>query len=254
MDIDLDGTAELLLQNCVYSASNCSRLWCSPGSVSVFPGAANFDKSTPEAKVVMAGGGLVELYNHKGRRLWNVSVSSDGGPPAIADFNGDRVPDIVMSHFTNYFIFSGVDGSLLRNETVFESSTTTGSSSFDFDSDGAYEMIYVSSNTFYIFSMNWTKTFTRSSTTATEYSLVADIDLDGSADIVSVGYAELKVFGSNDTLPDATSAWTTHGHNTHPLQVPRDQSNQRQPHQPTPTRNQTRRSPPDFRELQASKT
>jgi len=218
IDIDLDGTAELFTQNCVYRASNCSLLWCSSPSFRVFPGVANIDMSTPEAEVVMAGAGIVALYNHKGLQLWNVSVVSGGGPPVIADFDGNGVPDIGVACARNsYVIFSGVDGTLLRNFTIKDSSLLTGSSAFDFQNDGAYEIVYVSGQLTYVFSMNWNKTFGHSSGTATEYSVIADIDLDGSADIVSTGYNPIVVLSSNDTWPAATTSWTTHGHNSRKL-------------------------------------
>jgi len=217
IDIDLDGTAELFSQNCVYKATDCSLLWCSSPSVRwVFPGVANIDKSTPEPEVVMAGAGRVGLYNHKGLQLWNVSVSVSncGGPPAIADFDGDGVPDIGTSCFDQYVIVSGVDGSVLRNYTVLESSYQTGSSTFDFQNDGVYEMVYVSAGKTYIFNMNWTKTFSHASGTTTEYSVTADIDLDGSAEIIAMGISPVKVLSSSDPWPVATNSWTTHGHNS----------------------------------------
>jgi len=216
MDIDLDGTAEILSQNCVYNASDCSVLWCpSPNTIQVFPGAANFDQSTPEPEVAMVGAGSIALYNYNGTQLWSVKVSIAycGSPPVIADFDGDGVPDIGMSCYSSYFIVSGVDGTILKNYSVGDTSLT-GSSAFDFQNDGAYEIVYVSGGLTYIFSMNWTKVFSHISDTATEYSVIADIDLDGSADIIAVGYSPIKVLNTNDVWSDATNSWTTHGHNS----------------------------------------
>jgi len=219
IDIDLDGTAELFSQNCVYRASDCSLLWCSsPSLVWVFPAVANIDTSTPEAEVVMAGKGRVTLYNHKGDEMWSVSIASNyGGPPTIADFNRDGVPDIGFSCYKTYFVISGIDGAVLKSYTVQDTSTVTGSSTFDFENDGAYEMVYVSNDQTYIFSMNWTKTFNHSASTATEYSLTADIDLDGSADILAIGNFPVTVLGTSDTLPEATNSWTSHGYNSRKL-------------------------------------
>ena len=68
-----------------------------------------------------------------------------GGPPNIADFDGDGVPDIGTAGGNNYVVvqYDGVQlTQLWQADTKDGSSQRTGSSVFDFDGDGRSEVIY----------------------------------------------------------------------------------------------------------------
>eukprot|EP01102_Stenamoeba_stenopodia_P015082 TRINITY_DN5102_c0_g1_i2.p1 TRINITY_DN5102_c0_g1~~TRINITY_DN5102_c0_g1_i2.p1 ORF type:complete len:459 (-),score=68.05 TRINITY_DN5102_c0_g1_i2:167-1543(-) len=62
--------------------------------------------------------------------------------------------------------------------------------------------------------MNWTLPYLITSMgTASEGVAIADIDLDGVADIINIGNP-LKVFNSNDSWAGARNAWSLHSHNS----------------------------------------
>jgi hypothetical protein len=122
-----------------------------------------------------------------------------GGPPTIADFNGDGVPDVGVAAGVGYAVF---DGSALMtpaiaNETTLLwitpavdcSSRQTGSSVFDFDGNGQAEVVYADEQYLRIYDgPTGTILFETCNTTGTlwEYPLVADVDNDGHADIVAI--------------------------------------------------------------------
>jgi hypothetical protein len=120
-----------------------------------------------------------------------------GGPPTIADFNGDGFPDVGLAGGIGYVVFDGAD---LMTQTVADvdtiawltltqdcSSAQTGSSVFDFDGDGSAEVVYGDEETLWIYDgATGTELFSTCNTSGTlwEYPLVADVDSDGHADII----------------------------------------------------------------------
>lgn len=120
-----------------------------------------------------------------------------GGPPTIADFNGDGFPDVALAGSIAYVIFDGkklVDptvpsaGTLLwQNPTRDCSSAATGSSVFDFNGDGKAEAVYSDEIQLRIYDGTTGNVLWQTcNTTGTliEYPVIADVDNDGQADIV----------------------------------------------------------------------
>lgn len=148
-----------------------------------------------------------------------------GGPPTIADFDGDGIPDVALAGGVGYAILSGAklmdpavagpDTFLWVKQTRDCSSAATGSSIFDFNGDGQAEVVYSDEIYFRIYEgKTGDVLFQTCNTTGTliEYPLVADVDNDGQADIVVVSNAYaydcggtsqsgLRVFGP------ATGSW-----------------------------------------------
>jgi hypothetical protein len=118
-----------------------------------------------------------------------------GGPPTIADFNGDGYPDVAIAGGVGYSVW---DGKRLLDPTVASpllwikqtqdcSSAQTGSSVFDFDGDGKAEVIYSDEVFLRIYRGNdGAELFKTCNSTGTlqEYPVIADVDNDGHADIV----------------------------------------------------------------------
>ncbi|MFO0756647.1 MAG: VCBS repeat-containing protein [Byssovorax sp.] len=131
-----------------------------------------------------------------------------GGPPTIADFNGDGTPDVALAGGIGYAVFDGkklMDPNVPDDQTILWikqtqdcSSAFTGSSVFDFNGDGKAEVIYADELNLHIYNgPDGTELFTTCNTNGTlfEYPLVADVDNDGQADIVVVSnnyYAPFK--------------------------------------------------------------
>ncbi|MBL8719856.1 MAG: VCBS repeat-containing protein [Myxococcales bacterium] len=118
-----------------------------------------------------------------------------GGPPTVADFNGDGVPDFAIAGGVGYAVFDGkkildakvADPILWIKQTHDCSSASTGSSVFDFDGDGKAEVIYSDEWYLRIYrGSDGAELFKTCNTTGTlqEYPVIADVDNDGHADIV----------------------------------------------------------------------
>jgi hypothetical protein len=122
-----------------------------------------------------------------------------GGPPTVADFNGDGTPDVALAGGVGYAVF---DGAKLMDPLVTDantflwivqtqdcSSAATGSSVFDFNGDGAAEVVYGDETTMRVYNgATGAVLFSTCNTNGTlfEYPLVADVDNDGQADIIAV--------------------------------------------------------------------
>ncbi|MCA9679842.1 MAG: VCBS repeat-containing protein, partial [Myxococcales bacterium] len=122
-----------------------------------------------------------------------------GGPPTVADFNGDGFPDVALAGGVGYAVFDGkklMDPTVADAETVLWvtqtqdcSSAATGSSVFDFDGDGRAEVVYGDELYLHVYDgTTGANLFQTCNTNGTlfEYPLVADVDNDGQADIVVV--------------------------------------------------------------------
>ncbi len=122
-----------------------------------------------------------------------------GGPPTIADFNGDGVPDVGVAAGVGYAVFDGsaLMAPAIANENTLLwitpavdcSSRQTGSSVFDFDGNGQAEVVYADEQYLRIYDgPTGAVLFETCNTTGTlwEYPLVADVDNDGHADIVAI--------------------------------------------------------------------
>jgi CheY-like chemotaxis protein len=137
-----------------------------------------------------------------------------GGPPTVADFNGDGTPDIAIAGGVGYAVIDGVDvmdpmvadvdAFLWINQTHDCSSAQTGSSVFDFDGDGSAEVVY--SDEWYLRIYRGTTgevLWQTCNTTGTlrELPVVADVDNDGHADIVVVSndYSSITCDGTQQS-------------------------------------------------------
>lgn len=168
-----------------------------------FPLAA-FD-GEDRAEIVVVGDGEVRVETLEGTRVFTASLASDGGPPTIADFDGDGRAEIGTISSVEYAVFdldcveggdparcggrSRTDGRLW-SLPVRDHSGVTGSTVFDFDADGAAEVVYADEcfirildgrNGAVVFS------FPRSSNTGTEMPIVVDVDGDFHSEIVVSG-------------------------------------------------------------------
>ncbi len=144
----------------------------------------------------------------------SAGATTGGGPPTVADFDGDKIPDIALAGGIGYTVLSGakirsnaVDVVLWAVPTTDCSSAATGSSVFDFDGDGKAEVVYSDEQMLRIYEGPTGKVlFQTCNTTGTleEYPLVADADGDGHADIIVVSNAYSAPPGFQ--CPDGTTA------------------------------------------------
>lgn len=132
-------------------------------------------------------------------------VAGRGGPPTIADFDGDGRREFAVAGGSRYTVFdldcdingdtgfgcervSGLPrGVLWSRQSKDESSNVTGSSVFDFDGDGLAEVVYGDECFVRIYrGTDGEVLFSRSASTGTgyEYPVIADVDGDFNSEIV----------------------------------------------------------------------
>ena len=132
----------------------------------------------------------------------SAGATTGGGPPTIADFNGDGIPDVGLAGGIAYVVFDGaklMDPTVAGAATILWSDTTTdcssaatGSSVFDFQGNGMAEAVYSDEEYLRIYDGTTGNVIWKTcNTTGTliEYPVIADIDNDGHADIVVVSNA-----------------------------------------------------------------
>lgn len=189
-DLDLDGRPEVVAGNTIYSSTGAIRATLAMVGDG-YSAAGNFD-ADPQGELVTVNNGGVWLHNHDGTRIWGpiaIPGGGSGGPPTIADFNGDGLRDIGVAGSTRYCVFDRT-GALLWQRTIRDtSSNRTGSSVFDFEGDGRADVVYRDEVRLFAFDgatgADKFPGIPMSSCTWSEYVLVADVDADGHADIVA---------------------------------------------------------------------
>lgn len=117
-----------------------------------------------------------------------------GGPPTVADFDGDGQAEVGVAALDCYTVF---EVALEAGAPVFQvlwskkvqdhSSSVTGSSVFDFEGDGAAEVVYADEVLLHVFrGSDGEEIFSRPNCSGTtyEYPVIVDVDGNGRADIV----------------------------------------------------------------------
>jgi hypothetical protein len=145
-DLDLDGVPEVIGGKSAYRADG-SLHWNSviPDG---FPGIGNFD-ADPNPEVVVVSNGYVYILEHDDTlRTGPIGIpgggphGNHGGPPTIADVDGDGEPEIGVAGASQYVVYE-TNGAVKWSTAVSDySSSVTGSSVFDFEGDGRAEVIY----------------------------------------------------------------------------------------------------------------
>jgi hypothetical protein len=113
-----------------------------------------------------------------------------GGPATLGDFDGDPATvEIALATGRYLTIFNSAGQLIAKSPTQDCSSLATGISSFDFNGDGKPEILYGDEEYFRIFEMHegelrviWSTP--NPSGTLNEYPVVADVDGNGSSEIV----------------------------------------------------------------------
>ncbi|MCW5907276.1 MAG: PKD domain-containing protein [Chitinophagales bacterium] len=120
-----------------------------------------------------------------------VTFSGRGGRPNIADFDGDGKPEIGIGALHQYWVFDDVAAGMnvLWSRTISDASAATTGTSFDFECDQVYEVVYRDEDSLYIWDgatgVNKASIWCGSAT-RTEYPTIVDVDADGQVNIVCI--------------------------------------------------------------------
>ncbi|MFK7999256.1 MAG: FG-GAP-like repeat-containing protein [Polyangiales bacterium] len=245
-DVDMDGRMELISGDGVWEWDSDSFDWVAEtwfiagslrGQVAVaelgdFPIAALGGADGPEVAVVSNGTARVQTLD--GVTVFGpfaINGGGRGGAPTVADFDGDGRREFATAGGSQYVVYdldciegggSGtcasdrIDGVLWTAGSQDNSSNVTGSSVFDFDADGAAEVVYADECYLRIYDGadgEVVYSAARSSGTAYENPVIADVDGDFQSEIVSAvnDYAAGLVCPATDPLRPTTTYERNHG-------------------------------------------
>ncbi|MEZ4222794.1 MAG: FG-GAP-like repeat-containing protein [Polyangiaceae bacterium] len=225
-DVDLDGQGEIIVGNRIYDGITGADE--TPAGVSGFPGGyvaiAQWDKSTPEPEIVLISSqsgkaGTIRIYHPKtGNVVFGPYTFGQqwGGPPTVADFDGDGEPEVGSAGYTGYVVFDRecaatplpsfcvAPGIRWQKPTKDNSSGSTGSSVFDFNGDGKAEVVYRDECWMRVYDGTTGQVrFARPLTSGTilENPVIVDVDNDNHADLVVPTHGSGSGFGCT-TEPD----------------------------------------------------
>jgi hypothetical protein len=188
-DLDGDGFMEVVTGRSIYDYRG--NVLCDSGSEEDdgYAAVADFNMDGV-GEVVSVGNGLAKVFGMDCMitASWPIAGSGNGGPPTIADFDGDAEPEIGIASGTRYAVYEP-DGSMLWSTIVAdESSASTGSAVYDFEGDGRAEIVYADESSFWIFDgLTGDVRYERddhASRTLHEFPTVADVDGDGLPEII----------------------------------------------------------------------
>ncbi len=247
-DVDADGRAELVGANRLHEWNPMMRRWVAEayfrgtslanGQVAIadmgtFPLVGLEGADGPE--VVVIASGTARVQDLEGRvRFGPIPIpgGGTGGPPTIADFDGDGRAEFATAGGGRYVVFdldcvaggdlarcnemSRTDGVLWSQASQDNSSNVTGSSVFDFNADGRAEAVYADECFLRVYEGRTGRvvaSIARSSGTAYENPVIADVDGDFRSEIVSTvnNYAGSLGCPARDPLLAATPFATNRG-------------------------------------------
>lgn len=220
VDVDGDGLAEVFAGNTLYNYdgtvrwsfdypganSSCRFGASNPLDCDGYNGVVDFDGDLfPDLVSVRLG--QVYVLDREGAELWSADVPvsdcarNEAGPPTIADFDGDGRPEIGTAG-ADFYVVTDIDCDvddweargcyarkiLWATPNMDCSSRSTASSVFDFEGDGAAEVVYVDEATFMILSGKDGSVLFSSddheSNTRIELPVIADVDNDNNAEVI----------------------------------------------------------------------
>ena len=223
-DINLDGKAEVILGNTAFSPTG-QRLWTLrslSGEYGHWSAILEAD-SDPFAEVAMVSDGRLVIMNHDGTVITDVASGNDHpGAPCVGDFDGDGEAEIGWAS-NNLFVVHDLDGTPVWTSVVQDGTGLLATcSGFDFDGDGSLEILYNDNFAVHLFNGRTGADLYlnegHASTTIWEYPTIADIDDDGSAEILvasnqlySGGWAGVTVLEHwDDQWMPAAETWQVH--------------------------------------------
>lgn len=226
-DVDGDGAPELVTGKNLYAWDKALHRWAAPrvlpasnglvavGDFGTFPVIGQDDRARTDgiAEVVVVNQGTVHVLNLAGHEVFQANFrdrdgGAEGGPPALADFDGDGRIEIGSAGKTGYHVFDldcrtgagqpaldartcaalSSDGVLWVSPTSSRAGNLASSSAFDFDGDGRAEVVHGDQCFTRIYDgANGAVLYARARTSCLWYEnpIVADSDGDFNAELIA---------------------------------------------------------------------
>ncbi len=187
-DVDGDGNLEVVAGPTVYN-SNGGIVFNRTDYGEAYSAVGNLD-ADPQAEIVFKSrtGTALVVLEHDGTTKWEAPWSAiGGGPPTIGNFDSDPEAEIGVAGSAEFRVYEA-NGTLKWATPIIDgSSGITSATLFDFDNDGAVEVVFADEQFFYIWrGSDGAELFkaAREHNTAVDMPIVADLNSDGNADIV----------------------------------------------------------------------
>jgi hypothetical protein len=197
-DVDLDGKQEIVYGNALHAHDGTVRWRASfAGDYGHFPAILNADDD-PEGEILMVGASRFTLFEPDGTVIYSNPLPRRGGSaPCVGDFDGDGASEIGIGMTSGnlspdpaLFQVVELDGAVRWSVEVTDQSGIAGCSAYDFDGDGALEILYADEVAVRVFDgatgETLLSTTDHASGTVYEYPVIADVDMDGATEILSV--------------------------------------------------------------------
>ncbi|MEM1000053.1 MAG: Ig-like domain-containing protein [Bacteroidota bacterium] len=126
-----------------------------------------------------------------------------GGHCNVADFDGNGDPEIGLAGNDVYLVLDLAGNNLVElwSRTTNDASERTGSSVFDFEGDGANEVVYRDEDTLFVYNGATGATLTAvpcQASTRYDFPIVADVNGDGQTNIVCACATRILAFETNN--------------------------------------------------------
>jgi hypothetical protein len=212
-DLDGDGKAEIVIGGVVFdhlgrltSDDHIGRERCGANNAGYGPVSIIADvdgKSATTDQYVVCGN---KAIRRDGTLLWDVSATLTDGYPAVADFDGDGKPELVVIGQGEVRVQDATTGVLLAKLTMPGTGQGGPPTVADFDADGKLEIASANGTSYNVFDydavtkqlkVSWSKPTQDGSSNVTGSS-VFDFEGDGSAEVVYSDECYSRVYSGKD--------------------------------------------------------
>jgi hypothetical protein len=222
-DVDADGAPELVTGTALYGWDRSQRKWTTKrglpganghvavGDFGTYPASGQDDRSHTDgiAEIAVIFNGVARVFTVTGREVFTASLKDvmepkdEGGPPIIADFDGDGRAELAAAGGAAYTVLDpdcrgapdratcaslSTDGVLWSRPSQGSTPNLTGSSAFDFDGDGRAEVAYSDACFTRLYDGATGEVLyshARTSCTWFENPVIADVDGDFNAELIT---------------------------------------------------------------------
>ncbi len=216
-DLDGDDDQELIVGNVAFHHDGTP--YYNAGVGVGYPQVADLDEDGLPEVLLMTSDGIAVLEHdgavkYSGKRPTGDPAGSTNWrrPAAVHDMDGDDQPEFAVSSVTHYAVYEA-DATLVWMANIMDGSGLATGTAFDFLGAGEAQAMYGDETLLHVFDGAGAPLLQvpRTSRTAIEYPVVADVDNDGSAEIV-VGSSD-PINGMGEASPtvqvirDASDRW-----------------------------------------------